>query len=196
MSPGPPSLSATAAAEPRRQSRHSQRWEYRLAESGGDGASQGGWFGHRDPARMVVPLIYGSARLNFPRPGDRHGGADVRWCAHPRHQAHRDGSSGARSCSARTTAQTKEALRGLPPPRQTSSRRHGGDRHAQPSTHPLPSTAQIRISRSVGSALPPGGAPASRPREPGRSCGQSQAWGFQRAVCSIDRLPNPTATAL
>ena len=182
----PPSLSAGVAVEPQRHPRHAQRRERRMGASRGDGASQGS-SGHRDQARMVVPLIYGSARLNFPSPADRHGGSHVWCCAHWRHQAHRDGPSGARFCSARSAAQTNEALRrrrgargrqsgwalkcqrricresvlrASSPLCRHRSRGDGGVWHAEPSTHPLPSKAEIRLSRFVASARHPWNAAA------------------------------------
>lgn len=226
----PPSLSTGVAAEPQLHPRHSQRWEHRTGASDGDGGSQDGSSRHRDPAHMVVPLIYGSDRLNFPRPADGHGGSHVRCCAHRRHHAHRHRRLGARSCSARSAAQTMEAVRrrrrrtsgkngALPRSPvvaclestlrassslyRQSSRGLGGDRHAKPSTHPLPSKAGIRLSRFLASArlhrwmaAAFQAVPASRPREPSRPWAQIQAWGFQCAVCSIDRLPNANTTAL
>lgn len=94
-----------------------------------DGGSQDGSSRHQDPAHMVVPLIYGSARLNFPRPADGHGGSHVRCCAHRRHHAHRHRRLGARSCSARSAAQKKEALRRRRSAwgRQTTDCRNVGD---------------------------------------------------------------------
>jgi len=110
-------------------------------------------------------------------------------------------------CNARNAVQTKEALRGCHGAGASgcwfSPRGHGGDWHAKPSTHPLPSKSEIRISRFVASArLHPWiaagfqAAPASRPREPGRRHVQIRAWGFQRAVCSINRLPNAITNIL
>ena len=97
----------------------------------------------------------------------------------------------------------ESALRASSPLCRHWSRGDGGDWHTKPSTHPLPSKAGIRISRFVaGALLHPWSAagvqaaPVSHPREPGHPRAQTQAWGFRCAVCSIDCLPNATATTL